>query len=141
MEARHGDFEVGRAMLEQSLAMAKELDWLWWQAQNLAKLAAAELEAGHVDAAERWARDGLELCRRMSNRQFGTLALAVLARTAAARGDEDRALVLWSSVEACEELPGRFGRFDREAYARQIPARPRPDPLPYADAVALALSG
>jgi predicted ATPase/DNA-binding SARP family transcriptional activator len=141
LEVRYGDPVRGRAMLEESLAMAKELDWLWWQAQNLAKLAAAELEAGRIDAAETWARQGLELCRRMSNRQFGTLALAVLARTAAARGEDERALVLWSAVEACEEPAGRFGKFDRAAFARCMPDRPRPEPVPYAEAVALALAG
>jgi len=140
LEVRYGDPVRGRAMLEESLAMAKELDWLWWQAQNLAKLAATELDAGRIDAAERWAREGLALCDRMGNRQFGTLALAVLARTAAARGDEERALVLWSSVEACEEPAGRFGKFDRAAFARWIPDRPRPEPLPYPDAVAVALA-
>jgi hypothetical protein len=77
----------------------------------------------------------------MSNPQFGTLALAVLARTAAARGEDERALVLWASVEACDEPAGRFGKFDRAAFARSIPDRPRPQPLPYADAVVLALSG
>jgi hypothetical protein len=43
-------------------------------------------------------------------------------------------------VEACEEPAGRFGKFDRAAFARCIPDRPRPEPLPYADAVALALA-
>jgi predicted ATPase len=141
LEMRHGDAELGRAMLERSLEMAEELGWLWWQGQNLAKLAASELEAGRVEAAEARAREGLELCRRMSNPQFGTLALAVLARTAAARGEDERALVLWASVEACDEPAGRFGKFDRAAFARSIPDRPRPQPLPYADAVVLALSG
>lgn len=140
-EVRHGDAELGYAMLEESLAMGRQLGWLWWQVQILAKLAAAALDAGRAADAERWARDGLELCHRMGNRVFGRQALAVLARTAAARGDDERAVALWSAVEASEEPVGRFGTFDRERYAALIPDVPARRPLGYAEAVALALAG
>jgi hypothetical protein len=43
-------------------------------------------------------------------------------------------------VEAAEDAPGRFGRFDRAAYAAAMPAGRRPNPLPLADAVQLALA-
>jgi tellurite resistance protein len=64
----------------------------------------------------------------------------MLARAAALRGDEDRALALWSTVEAVEDLPGRFGRFDRSEYAAHLPDGPRPAPLPLEAAVAVALA-
>jgi hypothetical protein len=75
-----------------------------------------------------------------ANRQETLLGLAILARSASARGDAERALALWSTVEAVEDGPGRFGQFDREEYSRAMPDGPRPEPLPLDDAVALALS-
>jgi hypothetical protein len=91
------------------------------------------------DEAERRARSFLELAAQATNRQDTLLGLALLARAAAARGEAQRALSLWASVEALEDGPGRFGRFDRAAYAAAMPAGPRPGPLPLDEAVALAL--
>lgn len=80
------------------------------------------------------------MAMRMENRAFARYALAILARAAAARGKAERALALWASVEGMEVPPGRFGKFDVEAFAASIPDLPRPQPLPLEEAVALALS-
>jgi predicted ATPase/DNA-binding SARP family transcriptional activator len=140
IEMRNGNVEEGRAMFDESMRLAAEAEWDWWQAQSLAKLAQLELEAGRLDEAERRARAALPICRRMRDRMFGRLALAVLARTAAARGEAERAAAIWSAVAEVDEPVGRWGHFDREAWAAAIPPLALPEPLPYPDAVALALS-
>jgi predicted ATPase/DNA-binding SARP family transcriptional activator len=137
---RRGELERGLELLETSLAMARRAGWAWWETQNLLKLADAAADAGRVADAERWARECLPVCLRMANRPFARQSLAILARTAAARGERDRALALWSSVEALDVPPGRFGAFNRAAYARCMPDGPRPEPLPLEAAAALALS-
>ncbi|HZS25479.1 MAG TPA: BTAD domain-containing putative transcriptional regulator [Gaiellaceae bacterium] len=140
LEVRFGDVERGERLADESIAGARRLGWHWWVAQNLAKLSAWAVEAGRLDEAERRARDCLPVAERMGHGQFVLLALAVLARTAAARGDDERAVALWSSVAAVEDAPGRFGRFDRARYASAMPAAPLPPPLPLPEAVALALA-
>jgi predicted ATPase/DNA-binding SARP family transcriptional activator len=140
IEIREGNLEEGRRMFDESMRLAAEADWDWWQAQSLAKLAQLELDAGRLDEAERRARAALPICRRMRNRMFGRLALAVLARTAAARGDGERAAAIWSAVTEVEEPVGRWGHFDREGWGSAIPELVGREPLSYPDAVVLALS-
>lgn len=77
---------------------------------------------------------------RAADQQTTLRALAVLARSAAARGEDDRAAGLWSAVERTQDRPGRFSRFDRNAYRAMIPTRPDRPPLSLDEAVTLALS-
>ncbi len=140
LEIRFGDADRGRAMARESTETARRLGWYWWVAQHCLKQAAFAADLGLIDEAEALAREGLPAAVQMEHRQFVVLALAVLARTAAARGADERALALWASVEAVEDAPGRFGRFDRAAYAGELPDGPLPEPLPLPEAVALALS-
>ncbi|HEY1365930.1 MAG TPA: BTAD domain-containing putative transcriptional regulator [Gaiellaceae bacterium] len=140
LELRHGDVELGRGLMETSIAMAHELGWVWWESRHAAGLAVSANGAGRLEEAERWGREFLSLARTTRSRQDVIYALAILARAAAARGDEQRALALWSSVEALEDGPGRFGRFDRREYEACMPVCPRPAPLPLEQAVELALS-
>jgi hypothetical protein len=129
------------AMLVQGIELADELGWTWWKARGLEGLAVRAVEDDDVEEAERWAREFLTIAQQTRAPQDVVHALALLARTAAARGDCDRALALWASVEAVEDVPGRFGQFDRAAYGAQMPTGPRPAPLPLDEAVELALSG
>ncbi|HET8528823.1 MAG TPA: BTAD domain-containing putative transcriptional regulator [Gaiellaceae bacterium] len=140
VEIRRGNREEGRRMFEESMRLAAESEWHWWIAQGHAKLAQFELEEGRVDEAEQLARSALSICRQMRNRTFGRLLLAILARTAAARGERERAAAIWSAVAEAEEPAGRWGRFDRETWGALIPEVPGREPLSYPDAVALALS-
>ena len=139
-ELDHGDFQRGRAMVENTLDLAREVGWHWWEARSWGDLAERLVIAGELDDAEAYGRRYLEYAWGTANRQETLLGLAILARAASARGDADRALTLWSSVEAVEDGPSRFGHFDRAEYARAMPDRPCPEPLPLDDAVALALS-
>jgi predicted ATPase/DNA-binding SARP family transcriptional activator len=141
LEIEHGDAERGREMVEAAIGIAREVGWWWWAGLGHADLAGDALRDGRADEAERHGRQLLEFARRAEDRQQTLLALALLARAAAIRRDDERALALWASVEAVEDAPGRFGKFDRAEYASCMPPRPRPAPLPLEEAVALALSG
>jgi predicted ATPase/DNA-binding SARP family transcriptional activator len=140
LEFPSGDRERGRVMIEQSIAMAGEEGWLWWQAQWLVRLAAIVCADGRCEEAEPRAREALSLALGMGNRHYVRYALAVLARAAAVRGDRERALALWATVQAAEEPPGRFGRFDHDEYAAAMPEGSLPEPLSLDEAAALALS-
>jgi predicted ATPase/DNA-binding SARP family transcriptional activator len=139
-EVKHGDEGSGRAMLATSMEMAREAGWVWWEAGYLQELAEVALEAGSYAEAEKLAREFLPLAQRMDSRQDILFGLAILARTAAERGDRERALDLWAAIEAVEDGPARFGQFDRQRYAAFMPRGPRPDPLPLDRAIVMALS-
>jgi len=136
----NGDRDRGRALVEETTERARAIGWWWWVGLNRIGLAEDALDAGEPDEAERQARDALQAAIRAANRQTILYAVAVLARAAAMRGDPDRAADLWSAVEPLEDSPGRFGRFDREAYRAAIPSRPGRAPLALDEAVALALN-
>jgi tetratricopeptide (TPR) repeat protein len=136
-----GDYDRGRELVEQSIAMARDAGWHWWVTQKLLRLAEAAVERGRIDEAEERARCALPLAVRMAHRQFVLQALAILARTMSARGDDERSAALWASVDAVEDAPGRFGRFDRERYAACVAHSPTVEPLPLDEAVDLVLSG
>jgi predicted ATPase/DNA-binding SARP family transcriptional activator len=136
-----GELEAALELVGTSIRMAEGLGWNWWVAQRLLQLAEVSLELGDPADAEARARRALPLAQGIGSRQYVLYALAVLARAAALRGDDERALALWASVDAVEDAPGRFGRFDRSAYAAAMPPGPRPQPAPLERAVELALIG
>jgi predicted ATPase/DNA-binding SARP family transcriptional activator len=139
LEIEHGDEQVGLRMIDEALEMAREAGWLWWESRALADRSAYAAARGRADEAEAKARPFLEFAWRTNNRQETIFGLAVLARAAALRGDDERARMLWATVEGADGGVGRFGAFDRDEYAAAMPPGPLPPPLPLADAVALAL--
>jgi predicted ATPase/DNA-binding SARP family transcriptional activator len=141
LDLRFGDYERGRGRVAASIEMARDVGWHWWEAQKHLRLGEAALDRGFPEEAEEQARRALPLAVRMANRQFVLHALAILARTAWARGDEARSAALWASVEAVEDAPGRFGQFDRDHYAACVAHSPTSSPLALDEAVELALLG
>jgi predicted ATPase len=141
MELSSGDGKRGRAMIERSVEMAREAGWPWWQVGWSLRLAEIAFADGRLDEAASRSREAVSLAVEMGNRHYLRYALAVVARASALRGDDERALVLWAAVEAAEEPPGRFGRFDREEYAAAMPEGSLPEPLGLEEAAALVLSG
>lgn len=126
-------------MVVEAIEHAHRVGWVWWEARALCDLAEHDKEAGRLDDAELLARRCVELAAAAQSRAEMLAALTLLASIAARRGDEERAQVLWASVEAADAAPGRFARLDHPEDARIPAAGPRPAPLPLQAAVELAL--
>jgi predicted ATPase/DNA-binding SARP family transcriptional activator len=139
IEVAAGDADRGREMQRASIEMAHAAGWHWWETRYQGVLADDAIARGDTDEAEERGRAVVRLASRSRNRQDVLWGLALLARAAALRGDAPRALALWATVEVTEDQPGRMGKFDRAAYAAEMPAGPARAPLALADAVALAL--
>lgn len=82
-----GDIDRAMALCERSMAMAAEVDFLWWEASMCATMAELTLDAGRPDEATRWALRSLTLARALGDRYMMVCALAPLSCTAAHQGD------------------------------------------------------
>jgi predicted ATPase/class 3 adenylate cyclase len=112
--------ELGR----QSVAIAGDVGFVWWQSNMLTYLCEWSLELGEATDAERFGVEGLELAHRIEDRMHRTYLLALLARVAAEDDRRERAGELWGALEA-DEARGRIGQWEdeRETYAAPVLAR------------------
>jgi ATP/maltotriose-dependent transcriptional regulator MalT len=102
---------------------------------------------GDLDEAQREGRAALEMERTQENRLWALYTLAGLAQVALARGDLERAGLLWGAAEKeAESLPRwpderarRIGTLAEEDREPVIAARERGRALDLWDAVELAL--
>jgi predicted ATPase len=128
-ELMHGDPERGHELVEKSLAMAGEAEWLWWQAGLVGSLAMDAVQRTHdAEQAERYGRECVALARKVEHRNRVLLGLAALAWAAGERRDVERATQLWATVEAEERDPNRFGQFDPDVYRPKISGLQLPRP-------------
>ena len=145
-----GNTDQAIELLEQSVEVAAEVGFAWWQGGRLLDLAELAVEAGRSEDAERWLLDGLAVLRPLRDRQLLVYGLAMLAALEAERGNAERAGELWGAVEA-EEERGAIGHWEseREQYERIVLAhadskleagREAGRLLSLEDAVSLALS-
>jgi predicted ATPase/class 3 adenylate cyclase len=137
----HGNLERARELHEASLALAREARWRWWEGGELLNVGEISLVEGREADAEPYAKEALAIGREIGDREDIVYALAQLAWLAASRGEDDRALALWSAVEAeasRQRLPRWF--MDRDRYAAHVPSGPLPPPLSLDEAVELGLS-
>jgi predicted ATPase len=120
---RARDFERARALFEESEEKCAAIGFTWWEVSMVTNAADCEFELGRVKEAERKGRRGLELARRIGERQSMVYMLGFLARNAAVRGEVTRAGRLWGALEA-EEARAPVGQWevtdDRENYARVV---------------------
>lgn len=75
----------------ESAAIAREIDWAWWESGQLQGAAALERRLGKLHAAEGHALRSLELSLALGDRRRAVSAAAELAVIAAERGDAERA--------------------------------------------------
>jgi tetratricopeptide (TPR) repeat protein len=145
-----GNTDQAIELLEQSVEVAVEVGFAWWQGGRLLDLAEVAVEAGRSEDAERWILDGLAVLLPLRDRQLLVYGLAMLAALEAERGHAQRAGQLWGAVEA-EEQRGAIGHWEneREQYERMVFAHADADLetgreagrlLSLEDAVSLALS-
>jgi hypothetical protein len=145
-----GHIEEAFDLEQRSANMAHELGWLWWESGRRDVLIRLALQLGRLDDGEHHGRLALGIEREQENRMWAVHTLSGLAQLALARGQLDRAGVLWG---AAEEEAKRFSalgfparRLDERSGALLTEERPafrvaleRGRELELWDAVAIAL--
>jgi predicted ATPase/class 3 adenylate cyclase len=99
IERDGGDADRAYELVARSAALAAEAGVPWWHAGMLVELGALSLEADRVDDAAQKATQALELARRMHDYGGRVFGVGVLACVALARGDPERAGLLWGAIE------------------------------------------
>ncbi|MFO7571318.1 MAG: hypothetical protein R6W48_01785, partial [Gaiellaceae bacterium] len=142
-----GDVEGATELTRRSAAMARDIGWTWWESGQLHELLVLALLREDLDEAERDGRAALAMEREQENRLWTVYTLAGLAQVALARGDADRAGLLWGAAERegasftswDEERANRGGALIEETQPSFLAAFERGGQLNLWDAVAIAL--
>jgi predicted ATPase/class 3 adenylate cyclase len=143
-----GDVELAVELTRRSAEMAREAGWAWWESGQRHELLMLILRRGDLDEAEREGLVALEMERTQENRLWALYTLAGLAQVALARGDLERAGLLWGAAEKeAETLPRwaderarRIGALADEDREQILAARERGRALDLWDAVEIALN-
>jgi predicted ATPase len=121
-----GDIERATTLTRQSAEMARAAGWTWWESGQLHALLMMGLERGDIDDAEREGLAALRLEREHENRLWALYTIAGLAQVAHARGDLNRAGILWGAAEREAE---RIPRWPSERSRRGGPLLDEPNPV------------
>jgi predicted ATPase len=97
-----GDIPGGRGLLREAAELSLEEEDTFSAASSFHSLGDLELEAGDVDAAEAAYRTALQIAWDTGADRLVCYGLAGLAAVAAARGEVERAALLWGFVEGYE---------------------------------------
>jgi tetratricopeptide (TPR) repeat protein len=123
-----GDLERAIELTRRGTEMAHVAAWDWWESGQRHELLMLNIRRGDLDEAEREGLVALEMERAQENRLWALYTLAGLAQAALARGDLERAGLLWGAAEKeGETLPrwpderarrgGALVEEEREAFA------------------------
>jgi predicted ATPase/class 3 adenylate cyclase len=142
-----GDLERAIELTRQSAELARDARWTWWESGQRHELLMLALRLGDLDEAEREGIAALEMERAQENRLWGLYTLAGIAQVALARGDLERAGLLWGAAEKeAESLPRwpderkrRGGALLEEGREQFTSAAERGRELDLWDAAAIAL--
>ena len=143
-----GDLERAIELTRRGTEMAHDAAWAWWESGQRHELLMLNIRRGDLDEAEREGLVALEMERTQENRLWALYTLAGLAQVALARGDLERAGLLWGAAEKeGEALPRWAAERERRGGAlveeRRAPfgaARERGHALDLWDAVEIALA-
>ena len=94
-----GDLQRAVELTRQGTEMAHATGWVWWESGQRYELLMLGLRRGDLDEAEREGLLALEMQREQENRLWAFYTLAGLAQVALARGDLERAGLLWGAAE------------------------------------------
>jgi hypothetical protein len=127
--------------------MSRDAGWVWWESGQRHELLMLALRRGDLDEAEREGLVALEMEQAQENRLWALYTLAGLAQVALARGDLERAGLLWGAAEKeAESLPRwpderarRIGDLAGEKREPVVAARERGRALDLWEAVGIAL--
>jgi predicted ATPase/class 3 adenylate cyclase len=141
-----GDVEGAVDLTRRSAEMAHAAGWAWWESGQRHELLMLALRSGDLDEAEREGLVALEMEREQENRLWALYTLAGLAQVALARGDLERAGLLWGAAEVegervprwADERARRIGILIEEDRESVIGARERGRALDLWDAAAIA---
>ena len=101
-----GDVEAAVDLTRRSAEMARDGGWAWWESGQRHELLMLALRSGRLDEAEQEGFAALRMERDQENRLWALYTLAGLAQVALARGDLERAGLLWGAAEReAESLP------------------------------------
>jgi predicted ATPase/class 3 adenylate cyclase len=101
-----GDLEEATKLTRRSAGAAQAAGWAWWESGQRHELLMLALRRGDLDEAEREGLSALRMEFEQGNRLWALYTLAGLAQAAQARGDLERAGVLWGAAEnEGERLP------------------------------------
>ncbi len=130
-ELARADGRIDKAfeLEHRSAEMAHELGWLWWESGRRDVLIRLALQLGRLDDAEREGSKALEIEREQENRVWAVHTLSGLAQVALARGELQRAGVLWGAAQAEAERFAGFGFPARRSEERSgaLPRETRSD--------------
>jgi hypothetical protein len=142
-----GDLERAVELTRCGAEMCCAAGWAWWESGQRHELLMLELRRGDLDEAEREGLVALEMERAQENRLWALYTLAGLAQVALARGDLERAGLLWGAAEKeAKSLPRwpderarRIGILVEERREAVVAARERGHALDLWEAVEIAL--
>ena len=115
---RQSDPEQGTGLLEESLALYREVGRQEGVAINLHGLALAALERCDYDVADALSREGLRLARELGYKTYMAYCLEAMAAAAVGREDWDRAARLAGAAQGLREVidaplpPNERARFE-----------------------------
>jgi predicted ATPase/class 3 adenylate cyclase len=101
-----GDLERAIELTQRSSQLARDIGWAWWESGQRHELLMLSLRRGDLEEAAREGLAALEMERAQENRLWALYTLAGLAQVALARGDLERAGLLWGAAEKeAESVP------------------------------------
>ena len=95
-----GEFERGRALYEESLALYRSVGDEWWEAHMLHRIAVDEVRVGRLDEARALSEHGLAVARRSDDLRGQAMALRVLGQVEQGQGNDDQAIELFKRAGA-----------------------------------------
>lgn len=142
-----GDTAGAVELTRRSADMARREGWSWWESGQRHELLMLALRTGDLDEAEREGHVALEMERTQENRLWALYTVAGLAQLALARGELERAGLLWGAADVegkrlprwPDERVRRAGALVGEERDSFVRARERGRGLDLWDAAAVAL--
>jgi predicted ATPase/class 3 adenylate cyclase len=142
-----GDLDLAIELTRRGTEMANAAGWIWWESGQRHELLMLALLRGDLDEAEREGLIALQMEREQENRTWALYTLAGLAQVALARGDLERAGLLWGAAETegerlarwADERARRIGPLAEEGREQVVAAQERGRALDIWDAAEIAL--
>jgi predicted ATPase/class 3 adenylate cyclase len=142
-----GDLDKAIELTRRGMEMAHAAGWIWWESGQRHELLMLALRQGDLDEAEREGLVALQMEREQENRTWALYTLAGVAQVALARGDLERAGLLWGAAETegeslprwADERAERIGPLADEDREQVVAARERGRALDLWDAAEIAL--